>query len=161
MFPLCSRLSNSAAPRFSGLRTTFPQIGHPSSDAPTRRECPCFQGLAIRANRHRSRTRLRDEGIEMAGPDAQGNNARRGTPARPSASRASEAGARSWRNGANAGIRPPERTKTHSGFGQRFQPRRAHSGSMSPWARQRSSTSDQIWSRSSSAAVCGSIIAAW
>lgn len=37
---------------------------------------------------------------------------------------------------------------------------RAHSGSQSPWVASRSSTSDQIWSRSSSAAVCGSIIAA-
>jgi hypothetical protein len=36
-----------------------------------------------------------------------------------------------------------------------------HSGNHSRWAMSRSSTSDQIWSRSSSAAVCGSIIAAW
>ena len=38
--------------------------------------------------------------------------------------------------------------------------RRAHSGSQSPWAASRSSTSAQIWSRSSSAAVCGSSMAA-
>ncbi len=37
---------------------------------------------------------------------------------------------------------------------------RAHSGSQSPCAASRSSTRCQIWSRSSSAAVCGSIIAA-
>ncbi len=37
---------------------------------------------------------------------------------------------------------------------------RAHSGSHSPWAAMRSSVRFQIWSRSSSAAVCGSIIAA-
>ena len=37
---------------------------------------------------------------------------------------------------------------------------RAHAGSMSPWAARRSSTRFQICSRSSSAAVWGSIIAA-
>lgn len=38
---------------------------------------------------------------------------------------------------------------------------RAQAGSQSPCAASRSSTRCQIWSRSSSAAVCGSIIAAW
>ncbi len=38
---------------------------------------------------------------------------------------------------------------------------RAHSGSQSPWRARSASVSCQIWSRSSSAAVCGSSIAAW
>ena len=42
-----------------------------------------------------------------------------------------------------------------------LRPVRAHGGNQSPWAAMRSSTRFQIWSRSSSAAVCGSIIAAW
>ena len=38
---------------------------------------------------------------------------------------------------------------------------RAKAGSQSPWAARRSLVSAQIWSRSSSAAVCGSSMAAW